>query len=239
MKRIIIITFLIITASLLQSEQKQVIERFVDVAMIKEARAPIFTKDSVILTLPENTGYEIFIQTNLDEWSQPHYFHKNLYGIYYCVLKYKEEKKEFLYRLNINGYWSEDPMNNQFASDNYELVQDNYGNLLTRIRIPDQIKYYQPIPIIKEIENGIKEVTFRIHAPEAKSVNLLCSNLGFSSFSYKMGKVSDEFWEITLKLGKGTYSYFYSVDGKKVLDLENLRKTYDKNLGRLSVFSIP
>ncbi len=206
--------------------------RNVSADSIRESGAPIFTKQGVILTLQTDTKGEATLFTNLNGWQKPLHFQRSMYDVPYCYIKYPPETKDFLFRINIGGYWVETPMKETLS------VFDNYGNALCKIVVPKQMKFYQSIPIIKPLSEDVKEVTFRIHAPKADNVNLLCSSLGYSSFAYKMEKVNSNYWEVILPLGKGQYGYYYKVDGKKVIDIENVNKTNHGSVGRVSTFTI-
>lgn len=210
------------------------IVRRVDVSLLREATSPIFTKDAIVITLPpENAGrHEIFLVTDLDNWEKQYYFSTSLYGVYYCRLPYTG-KSSFVYRLNINGFWT--------APVNGASYTDNYGNQLTKVMIPDEVKYFNGSPRIEEINdraNTVKKVTFRVYAPQASAVNLLCSNANFSPFTYAMVKDSAGYWEISLPLSVGSYSYCYFVDNVRELDINNPNKTLAPGLGRMSAFRI-
>ena len=233
MKRYFIAVFFILFSFSAIFSSPRIIRR-IDVNQLKTAGEPIFTRNGIILTLPpENTGrQEIFLVTDLDNWEKQYHFETSLYGVYYCKLPYTN-KTEFLYRLNINGFWTI-PQNNADYTD-------NYGNQLAKIIIPDAVKYFNNSPEIEEInERGslIKKVTFRVYAPTASVVNLLCSNASFSPFTYAMVKNSAGYWEISLPLSTGNYSYCYFIDNERELDINNPDKTLAPGLGRMSAFSI-
>lgn len=233
MKRYIFAACLILF-SLFSVFCKENIIRRVDVNQLKKSTSPIFTKDGIIITLPpENAGrHEIFLVTDLDNWEKQYYFNTSLYGVYYCKLPYTD-KSSFIYRLNINGFWTVPK-----DSANYT---DSYGNRLAKVCIPDKVKYFNGSPEIEEINqrgNPVKKVTFRVYAPQASTVNLLCSSANFSPFTYSMIKDSAGFWEISLPLSTGSYSYCYFVDNVRELDINNPDKTLAPGLGRMSAFRI-
>lgn len=229
-----IFTALFILCSLVSTFSDEQVIRRVDVNQLKTAGSPIFTKDCIILTLPpENAGrQEIFLVTNLDDWEKQHYFDTSLYGVYYCKLPYTD-KTDFVYRLNINGFWT--------VPENCISHTDNYGNSLAKVTIPNKVKYFNNSPEIEEItERGgqVKKVTFRVYAPNASIVNLLCSNANFSPFTYAMTKDSAGYWEVSLPLSTGNYSYCYFIDNVQELDINNPDKTQAPGLGRMSAFRI-
>ncbi len=233
MKRYIFVAFFILFSLSAMFCDKQ-IKRSVDVNQLKEASSPIFTKDSIIITLPpENAGrQEIFLVTDLDNWEKQYYFDTSLYGVYFCKLPYTD-KSDFVYRLNVNGFWT--------VPNDCQTQFDNYGNKLAKITIPEQVKYFNVSPEIEEInqrDSKVKKVTFRVYAPTASVVNLLCSNANFSPFTYAMVKDNSGYWEVSLPLSCGNYSYCYFIDNVQELDINNPNKTMAKGLGRMSAFRI-
>ena len=61
---------------------------------------------------------------------------------------------------------------------------------------------------------------FKIHAPKAKSVELVGAFI-VRGGRKDMSREGDGTWTVTLYLNPGTYRYFFSVDKKKQLDPEN------------------
>lgn len=233
MKRYIFTVYFILF-SLAAAFCNENIVRRVDVHTLKEATSPIFTKDGIIITMPpENAGRQkMFLVTDLDNWEKQYHFNTSLYGVYYCRLPYTG-KNDFVYRLNINGFWTIPTSSASYT--------DNYGNQLAKITIPDEVKYFNGSPEIEEINEGgntVKKVTFRVYAPQASTVNLLCSSANFSPFTYAMVKDSAGFWEISLPLSTGNYSYCYFVDTVRELDINNPKKTLAPGLGRMSAFRV-
>ena len=61
---------------------------------------------------------------------------------------------------------------------------------------------------------------FKIHAPKAKSVNLVGAFI-VRGGRKELARQEDGSWTVTLYLNPGQYRYFFSVDKKKQLDPEN------------------
>lgn len=225
MNKFIYVILLMITTSLFS------IDKYVDIQMIKHAGEPLFTPQGIVITLPADIGYQPFLRTDMDGWSQSHYFETSFYGVYYCVLGYDYSKSRILYRINVNGFWEV----NKCAS---ETITDNYGNEFCVIEIPDEVKYLRKTPIENAGNDGSKRMLFRFYKPDVSQVNLVCSNSGFSRFANSMRRDANGYWEIELVLGKGNYAYYFVADNKKYLDIDNLQKVYDPDLGALSAITI-
>lgn len=221
MNKIISVILLVITTSMFS------IERYVNPDMIKKSGPPMFTDKQIIITLPETGIYSAFLRTDIDHWKTDHHFNKSYYGIYYCTIDYPKNMNRILYRLNVNGFWDADRSVNDYYTD-------NYGNDFSILDVPDSIKYVKNTPEINEVTDSAKKVTFRIYAPNANEVNLLCSNTGYSRFANRMTINSDGYWEIDMIFGPGRYGYYFMVDGKKYIDIGNKEKVYDTVLGQLS-----
>ncbi|HOJ64037.1 MAG TPA: hypothetical protein PLE45_06415 [Spirochaetota bacterium] len=207
------------------------IEEFVDLDLIKNETSPRFLKEGFLFTLAPDIGRVIFLKTNIDNWEKSYYFKKSLYGVYYLFLPYDYKTKTVYYKINIDGFWDRDPNN-----DNY--IEDKYGVKISVIQIPDDVLYFQKMPVIEDINNRIKKVKFKYYNPEANEVNLICSLDNWSPFTNSMTKNEEGFWEIELNFSKGKYFYYFLVDWRKVVDMKNPYKVYDPEKGEVSMFII-
>jgi hypothetical protein len=207
------------------------VEKFVDVELIKKASSPKILTKGILITIPSNIGKHTFLRTNLDNWKNNYYFEKSLYNVYYLVLPYDLKKTEILYKLNIAGNWERDPNNPDFT-------EDKYGTELSRVQIPSEIVYYQKMPIIEESGESVKKVSFKYFNPNANEVNFVSSVDKWTQFSHSLEKNENGYWEISFDFKKGIYGYYFLVDGKKVLDIENENKMWDESVGQVSFFRI-
>lgn len=207
------------------------IEEFVDQELIKNDSPPRFLKDGFLFTLPANSGRVIFLKTDMDNWEKNYYFKKSLYGIYYLFLPYDYKTKRIHYKINIDGFWDKDPNNNNY-------IEDKYGIKISFIDLPEKVFYFTKMPIIENINQRIKSVKFKYYNPNAKEVLLVCSVDNWSPFSNTMQLNKEGFWEIELNFSKGRYYYYFLVDWKKVIDLKNPNRVYDKDQGEVSFFTI-
>lgn len=86
-----------------------------------------------------------------------------------------------------------------------------------------------------------RKVTFRVHAPNAKSARLSSSDLpsGGGPMGLEMKKADNGVWEVTTsELPAGAYRYRFTVDGIAVIDPKNAT-TSESNSNTWSLVSVP
>lgn len=104
--------------------------------------------------------------------------------------------------------------------------------------MPDESRFYHEMPFIEKNNDKVKKVYFRYYDPQAKEVDLVCSVDNWSRFSHQMHLNNYGFWEITMSFTKGIYYYYYCIDSRKIIDLENQYRVNDKIKGQLSYFIV-
>lgn len=207
------------------------IEKYVDCDLIKKSSSPRFLPNGILFTLDENFGHNIYLRTNMDGWQKNYHFIKNLYGLWYLVLPYDLNKSEIIYKLNTDGFWETDP-------NNSEITSDKYGAELSVLSMPKDIIYYQNTPLINDGEEKMKKINFKYYNPYADEVNFVTSLDNWSQYSHSMTLNSDGYWEITINFRKGKYFYYFLVDGKKVVDMENENKNWISGFEEVSTVII-
>lgn len=206
-------------------------EKYVDFDLLKKAEAPRFVKNGILFTLKGDEGATAFLRTNIDNWQKDHYYNLSLYNILYVFVPYPENIKTIKYKINFNGNWISDPNNPDYSTD-------DLGINLSTVSIPEQEMYYDHMPIVENEKNFIKTIIFRYYNPDAKEVNFVCSIDDWSHYSFPMKYDNNGYWEITKYFTHGTYLYYFLVDGKKVVDIENPNKLWDEGKGQVSYFII-
>ena len=86
-----------------------------------------------------------------------------------------------------------------------------------------------------------RQVTFRIHAPKAETVQLGGSDIPGSAFGQSKGltKGTNDVWEVTVgPLAPGAYRYNFNVDGVSVIDPRN-PQTSESNENTWSLVQVP
>jgi 1,4-alpha-glucan branching enzyme len=73
-----------------------------------------------------------------------------------------------------------------------------------------------------KVPGGARQpVTFRIHAPEAKTVFVAGSFNAWQTVEYRLEKKEGGFWETTVPIAPGRYEYKFLVDTVWVCDADN------------------
>ncbi len=209
------------------------LERYIDPDLLRTNSPPRYLEDGFLLTLPPNTHGRPYLRMNYDNWQGTYYFEKSFYGVPYIVIPYDLNSKKLIYKININGVWSLDPLNKS-------VDLDKYGTELSTLYAPNESRYLLTTPIIKtqQVNRHLKDVTFIYKNIEAKEVNLIIHKDRWNQFSRSMVLNRDGYWEITLPFNKGEYYYYFLVDGNKKIDINNSNRSYFEYLKELSVFSI-
>lgn len=207
------------------------IEKYVDIDMIKKATPPKFLDSGILFTLNENFGYSIYIRTNLDGWQKNWYFKKNFFGVWCLFLPYDRSMDQFLYKLNVNGFWEVDPANPL-------CIEDKYGVPISVMKLPKEVYYTQNNPVIEDIDNKVKKIKFKYFNPDAKEVNIVLSIDNWNHYTNSMVLNDDGYWEFEMYFKTGRCFYFFLVDGKKVVDKENPNKKWLDDFKEVSVIDI-
>jgi len=207
------------------------VEEYVDFELIKKSSGPRYLSKGVLLTLPESAGRNIFVRTDSNNWETDYRYSKSLYGIWYLFLPYPRDRKEMLYKVNIDGRWDSDPTNNKFTLDKFQTK-------ISILEIPAETIYHREPPIISEDKGNVKKAYFRYYNPDAKEANLVCSKDNWSIFSHPMKLNADNYWEIELRFSEGKYFYYFLVDWKKKIDTDNSKRVWNSELGEVSYFIV-
>lgn len=223
--KLLFITFILLITPLYS------FEKYVDFDLIKKDGPPRFIENGVLFTLADADGTIAFLRTNIDNWKKDYYFKSSLYNVLYAFVPYTANNKSIKYKININGHWTSDPNNPEYALD-------DLGINLSTIVTPDEKMYYEKMPIIEKTKNNIKKTTFKYYNPNAKEINFVCSIDNWSHYSHPMKSDNNGFWEITKYFTQGTYLYYFLVDGEKIIDVDNPNKLWDEKRGQVSYFII-
>jgi enterochelin esterase-like enzyme len=93
-------------------------------------------------------------------------------------------------------------------------------------------------PVVVSPEVKDKQITFRIHAPNAQAVKLMGGDIPGNGPGAAMTKDEKGVWEVTLTPPPGAYRYFFSVDGTRTIDPVN-PSTSESNTNVWSLVYLP
>ena len=206
-------------------------EKYVDFDLIKSPGSPRLVRDGILFTMAGGENKNAFLRTDMDNWKKNYYFKNNLYNVLYVFIPYQSNIKSFKYRININGFWIADP-------NNSNMTEDDIGNELSVVSLTEENFYSESLPIIEKNKNNVKKVIFRYYNPNAKEVNFVASIDNWTEYSNQMTRKDSGYWEFTKYFTSGKYSYYFFVDGKKEIDLDNEKVEWNPSKGQVSYFVI-
>jgi enterochelin esterase-like enzyme len=125
---------------------------------------------------------------------------------------------------------------------NYRCVRSILGGSILALATSISFAQQAPMPITSPEVSAEGNVTFRLRAPNAKSVKLASAGdipgIPFRG-GLDMTKSEDGVFDITLEpLDPGSYRYSFNVDGLTVLDPSN-RATSESNRNAWSLLDVP
>lgn len=162
--------------------------------------SPVINEDGTVTFRYENAdANEVYLCGNMNDWAsaignEDYAFSKGEDGVWTLTIALAPGNYE--YKFVVDGSWITDPLNTKYANGNSALV----------------IKAPLASPVVEA-----PYVTFRLADNGYERVALCGSMNGWGNAindeAYAMTKDEDDIWNITLKLGEGTYSYKFVTDG--------------------------
>ena len=205
-----------------------------DAKYIKTATQPQILDKHIVFTLPSDIGTDIVLRGSFDNWESNHYYRRNINGIYYAIIErnvdeernlFKRSKKlVYYYKIMVDQLWITDPTNENIIYDNDNIIL-NFVELIKK----EKSQIQSPI---QESDNYI---SFYYQSAEARHVSLAGNFNNYNPFNLPMQKIDQNIWHIKIYLKKGTYLYYFFVDGKILTDPLNQESTFD---GRRYKYSI-
>jgi hypothetical protein len=203
--------------------------------------APEVFEDAVVFTAPSRY-HRVGIAFSHENFGEIHWFKKLLVpinetavfdpaskvppemlkdsGILFCaytVPQFARSKKEFEYRLIMDGIWLSDPLNPSKRFD-FEL-----GAEVSITSAPAMMRDDQD----EGKAAGI--LTLNYTAPSGEAITVAGDFNGWDPFMYQLREVSTGKYRLQIPLPAGTWRYALFHRGKRVLDPSNLDKVYAKD----------
>ena len=148
-------------------------------------------------------------------------------GIQFYVYEVPENIKDVEYRLVINGLWTTDPYNSLTRKD---LVS---GLTLSVVRMPPRSIKLDPL---KGLPEGL---TFTFNGPPGEIVTVAGSFNSWDPFMYELKEYPTGIYTLTLPLPSGTYQYVFFCQGKRLVDINNPRRSYSVDGKAASEITVP
>ncbi|MCK4543696.1 MAG: glycogen-binding domain-containing protein [Spirochaetales bacterium] len=227
-----LISFIICVAacvSPITSQESYPVQLHLKLLGLKEPAAPERFEDKAIFSYkpprPVRFTGAVFSHENYEVL---HSFQRNSHGIYFLVLLIPREAESIKYRIVTDGLWMTDPMNP-------DTIRDNQGIKLSRYILPE--KSEAPLESPGFSRDGI--VTFRYRGSRESFVSLAGSFNNWDPFLHPMEWNSAGYFEITLRLPPGVYSYQFVDNGICIPDPKNPRKLVTRENVFVSPLEVP
>ena len=166
-----------------------------------------------------------------EDFSQIHTFLRNSGGIFVLPYTPPSSATELVYRLVVDGVWMEDPRN----EDTFILNGDIPCSVF---KLPASPRQEQEVPLSTVTKDG--RVTFRYPADNARSVTVAGDFNHWDPYMYSLSRdpSGSGFYSLSLPLPRGTYYYYFVVDGRRVTDPANPQLTRKNDGSLVSVLNV-
>ena len=134
---------------------------------------------------------------------------RSKHGIWYYFVEADFLRKDYRYKLNVDGTWIMDPKNPNRADDGYGSYVSVFNNIHN-----DEGKY------LTYLRKG-NIIEFRIYNPHARLISIVGDFNNWNPESDLLEKDKKGVWRLEKRLSRGLYRYKYIIDGDWTVDLYN------------------
>ena len=173
------------------------------------ARGKSVLSEGLLFTFKDRKAGNVMISGNFSSWKTRRMTRSNE-GIWFFYLSSNDFTGKVEYKYNVDGLWTEDPMN-FFRQD------DKMGSYFSvaEINAPSEGKLVAYKFIAKNV------ILFRTYRPEARIISLVGDFNGWNPEHDIMKRGNDGIWKLEKRLSSGVFRYKFIVDGKWVPDITN------------------
>jgi hypothetical protein len=154
-----------------------------------------------------------------------HVYNYNDQGVYFLVYPLPEGLDTLRYRLVVDGLWQQDPFNPRVGID-------GQGIPLSEIRVPER----RELVVESPVQVGAQTVRFSLQAPEASRVTVAGTFNNWDPFMHPMREVRPGVYSTSIRMRRGRHSYVYIVNGRRMLDPLNFRRSVNLEGNQVSTF---
>lgn len=233
MRRLFVLLFitLLSTTALSQGLAQEIYPTTFHIEMetMKHAGPPQVQGDYVLFSYSApHTILRVGVAFEHENYNKVHTFSRNPHDVFVLPYEPPEGLDRLVYRMIIDGIWTRDP-------NNPNTIRTEEDVNLSYLHIPsnkEKTAMHQP--------NTSGKVTFTFRSDDASHVSLAGNFNQWDPYMYRLKKVpdSDGLFSITLSLPKGTYYYYYIVDGRRVTDPDNPNKVLESTGHNVSVIRV-
>jgi len=147
-----------------------------------------------------------------ENFRQIHTFYRNDQGVFVFPYNPPDDTAELVYRLVVDGIWMEDPHN-----PDRRILPDGISCSVFSLPYTKE----KPQPAVTSADEG--QVVFRYPSDSALSVTVAGSFNHWDPYMYNLNRDPgpQDLYTLSLHLPRGTYYYYFIVDGRRVVDPAN------------------
>jgi len=176
--------------------------------------------DGLLFTYKNRKAGKVFISGNFSSW-KTRTMARGKDGVWFYFLSSGDFSGRVEYKYNVDGLWTEDPLN-FFRQD------DKRGSYLS-IAENDPPSEGRLVTYKFTAKNRI---LFRTYSPDAKIISLVGDFNGWNPENDLMKRGNNGIWSVEKRLPAGVYRYKFIIDGRWVPDTFNPESASD-NAGDL------
>lgn len=201
-----------------------------DVAMksLRAAQPPRVVQDELVLSArPDRPARFVGVRFAHESWAILHSYERNENGVFVLDYPIPEGMREFRYRIVVDGEVMTDPTNP--VTD-----RDATGSILSVFTLDRDPVH--PILNPKQLPDG--SVTFVFRGTAGRRVSIVGDFNNWDPFMDYLSEDSPGSYSITLRVMPGTHWYYFSSDGRRILDMFNAAAATDPDGAFVSTFTL-
>ena len=185
----------------------------VEIKGIAAPTAPYVIPGSDVLILSfrqEAPARSVVARFSHEGYARVHEFAKNEYGVFVLDYPVPEGRREFRYRIAVDGLWMSDPENPRVETD----ALGTEFSLFTLEREP-------PRTIVNPRREADGRLTFTFRGSPSRRVSIAGDWNGWDPFVDYLAESDPGVYRISLRMRPGRHYYYFVTDGRRVLDAYN------------------
>jgi len=163
-----------------------------------------------------------------EKYSKFHIYFRNEHDVFLLLLDVPEQVATLEYRIVVDGLWINDPFNPLHRSD-------TFGRRYSFFSLEERPR---PAPISPEIDR-LGNVTFFFQTLPGRVVFVAGDFNNWNPFWHRLQETEEGRYKATLRMPPGMHHYYYVVNGDRVLDPINQKRSRDYEGYPVSTFDLP
>ena len=228
MKKILFISIILFFTSLSSVQAIENLPLHLKIMSTHNTVEPQIWKNTIFLTArPRGNPRFVGVAFDFESYGIIHPFKINESGIFIYTAQ-APEMREIHYRLIIDGLWMADPLG-------VHNERDKYGIMVSKLEAgePEYVKVKGP-----ESDNS-GNTTFSIRSRPDSTVSIVGTFNGWDPYMTSLKESFSGVYSTNLRLKKGTYFYYFIIDGRKAMDPMNFSRAMNREGEEVCQIVIP